>query len=149
MGELNRDSHIKSTPCDIILIGLTPPHYACEYIYIMLCILMKISKSFSWFVTALELYILVCFCFHKLSCNIQDKGELRMVPICGCLRSKPFYGTANLVLIPFQRMSSATCEPRTAQKDDGFKFLFVAVKSQPSWVSHVAQFAIVHAYLRI
>lgn len=33
------------------------------------------------------------------------------------------------------------------QNDLGFSFLFVAVKSHPIWVSHVAQLAIVHAYL--
>lgn len=45
-------------------------------------------------------------------------------------------------------MSSATWELLIPQKDFGFNFLFVAVKRHPIWVSQVAQFAIVHAYLQ-
>lgn len=45
-------------------------------------------------------------------------------------------------------MSSATWELLIPQKERGFKALLVAVNSQPIWVSQVAQYVIVHAYLK-
>lgn len=45
-------------------------------------------------------------------------------------------------------MSSETWELRIPQNELGFKFLLVAVKSQPICVSHVAQFVTLHAYLQ-